>query len=46
GWGLEVFLAHTCLKAGLRADAWKSGARISRFEAEVFGEEIGSPPAA
>lgn len=46
GWGREVFLAHTCLKAGLKADAWKSGARISRFEAEVFGEEIGSPPAA
>ena len=45
-WGRETFLAHTCLKAGLQADAWKSGARISRFEAEVFGEDPGSAPAA
>ena len=45
-WGRETFLAHTCLKAGLKGDAWKSGARISRFEAEVFGEEPASLPAA
>ena len=38
-WGRDTFLAHTCLKAGLKADAWKTGARISRFEAEVFGED-------
>lgn len=40
GWDRETFLAHTCLKAGLRRDAWKSGAEISKFEAEVFAEEI------
>jgi uncharacterized protein len=44
-WERDVFLAHTCLKAGLKGDAWKSGARISRFEAEVFGEEPGSASA-
>jgi len=41
-WGRETFLSHTCLKAGLKADAWKSGVMIFRFEAEVFGEEPGS----
>lgn len=46
GWGRETFLSHTCLKAGLRSDAWKSGATFFRFEAEVFGEEPGSGPAA
>ena len=39
GWDREAFLAHTCVKAGLRADAWRCGARILRFEAEVFGDE-------
>ena len=38
GWDAETFLAHTCQKAGLRRDAWKTGATIWRFEAEVFGE--------
>lgn len=37
-WDGETFLAHTCRKAGLSFGAWKSGARIWRFEAEVFGE--------
>jgi uncharacterized protein len=37
-WDAETFLAHTCRKAGLSADAWKQGARLWRFEAEVFGE--------
>jgi uncharacterized protein len=40
-WDRETFLAHTCLKAGLRADAWKAGARLFKFEAEVFGDEDG-----
>jgi AmmeMemoRadiSam system protein A len=39
GWTREEFLDHTCRKAGLPDDAWKHGARIWRFEAEVFGEE-------
>lgn len=39
GWDRETFLAQSCLKAGLPADAWLHGARIFIFEAEVFGEE-------
>ena len=38
GWDALTFLAHTCRKAGLPADAWKSGTTLLRFEAEVFGE--------
>lgn len=38
GWDRETFLSHTCLKAGLPSGAWRTGARISRFEAEVFSE--------
>src|SRR4051794_5208001 len=38
GWTVEEFLEQTCLKAGLAADAWRRGARIWRFGAEVFGE--------
>ncbi len=37
-WDRDTFLAHTCLKAGLRPDAWRSGAKIFKFQAEVFGE--------
>jgi AmmeMemoRadiSam system protein A len=39
GWTAEQFLRQTCVKAGLPPDAWQRGARISRFEAEVFGDE-------
>jgi AmmeMemoRadiSam system protein A len=38
GWNRELFLDHTCLKAGLPADAWHHGARILIFEAQVFSE--------
>ena len=38
GWTPEEFLAQTCLKAGLRADAWQRGATVYRFSAEVFGD--------
>jgi AmmeMemoRadiSam system protein A len=39
GWDRETFLAHTCLKAGLPRDAWRSpDVRLERFAAEVFGE--------
>lgn len=38
GWDRETFLEHTCLKAGLPADAWRHDAQVSRFEAEVFSE--------
>jgi len=37
-WDREAFIAHTCLKAGLPADAWRSGAKVYRFAAEVFGD--------
>lgn len=37
-WDREAFLEHTCLKAGLPRDAWRRGARIFKFEAEVFSE--------
>jgi AmmeMemoRadiSam system protein A len=37
-WDALTFLAQTCRKAGLPHDAWKSGATVWRFEAEVFGE--------
>ena len=43
GWDLETFLAHTCRKAGLPPDAWKHGAQIFRFQAEIFREEELSP---
>ncbi|MBI5017120.1 MAG: AmmeMemoRadiSam system protein A [Deltaproteobacteria bacterium] len=38
GWDRETFLAQTCGKAGLPPDAWKKGAELYVFEAEVFGE--------
>jgi len=38
GWDRETFLDHTCLKAGLPRDAWRQGARIFAFEAQVFGD--------
>lgn len=38
GWDRERFLDETCLKAGLPRDAWRHGARIQAFTAEVFAE--------
>jgi uncharacterized protein len=38
GWDREEFLAHTCRKAGLPMDAWRRGADIYRFAADVFGD--------
>jgi AmmeMemoRadiSam system protein A len=37
-WDRETFLMQTCVKAGLARDAWKAGATLKRFEAEVFGD--------
>jgi hypothetical protein len=39
GWDRDTFLIHLCRKAGLPDDAWKQGAKISKFEAIVFGEQ-------
>jgi AmmeMemoRadiSam system protein A len=37
-WSSAEFASQTCLKAGLRRDAWQNGATLFRFEAEVFGD--------
>jgi AmmeMemoRadiSam system protein A len=37
-WDAREFASQTCVKAGLPRDAWQKGARLYRFEAEVFGE--------
>ncbi len=39
GWDAEKFLSETCIKAGLSPEAWKQGAKLEAFTAEVFGEE-------
>ncbi len=43
GWDRETFLEQTCRKAGLPAEAWKTGATLEAFTAEVFsdGEQAG-----
>jgi len=38
GFDREEFLDETCIKAGLEPNAWREGADIYIFEAEVFGE--------
>ncbi len=38
-WDALTFLEQTCVKAGLPIDAWRQGATLWKFEAEVFGEE-------
>ena len=37
-WDAARFLSETCRKAGLPLDAWRLGARIEVFEAEVLSE--------
>lgn len=39
GFDRETFLCETCIKADLPKDAWRSGASVYIFEAEVFGEK-------
>ena len=39
GWDRETFLSQACVKAGLPADAWRTGAAVHTFEAQVFGED-------
>ncbi len=38
GWDRETYLRNGCLKAGLRPDEWKKGAKIEVFTAQVFSE--------
>lgn len=40
-WERTTFLEQTCRKAGLPTDAWKQGATIEAFTAEIFGEKSG-----
>ncbi|KPJ63507.1 hypothetical protein AMK68_03790 [candidate division KD3-62 bacterium DG_56] len=46
GWNREQFLSHTCEKAGLSPNAWRKGAKMYAFTAEVFGEEEQQSPEA
>jgi AmmeMemoRadiSam system protein A len=39
GWDRETFLAQTCMKAGLPADAWQRGATMQAFTAEIFSSQ-------
>ena len=39
GWDRETFLAQTCVKAGLPADAWERGATMQAFTAEIFSSQ-------
>jgi len=38
GWDRGTFLEQTCRKAGLPGNAWREGALIEAFTAEVFGD--------
>ena len=39
-WDRVTFLEQVCMKAGLPAGAWRGGAALWLFTAEVFGEEF------
>ena len=44
-WDAPTFLKHVCLKAGLRADAWRDpGTTLETFEAEEFGDPARESP--
>lgn len=38
GWDRETFLSETCHKAWLPPDAWRHGAELLAFTAEIFSE--------
>ena len=37
-WDRVTFMEQTCRKAGLPLDAWRQGATLEAFTAEVFGD--------
>jgi AmmeMemoRadiSam system protein A len=37
-WDRQTFIEQTCRKAGLPFDAWRKGASLEAFTAEVFGD--------
>ena len=39
GWDRATFLEQTCRKAGLPINAWREGAAIEAFTAQVFGDK-------
>jgi AmmeMemoRadiSam system protein A len=39
GWDRVTFLEQACKKAGLPTDAWRTGANLEAFTAEVFGDQ-------
>lgn len=38
-WDRETFLSHGCIKAGLEENAWRSGAKLESFTAQVFSDD-------
>ena len=42
-WNAMRFLAETCRKAGLEPDAWRSGAQVEAFTAQIFAEGKNEP---
>lgn len=38
GWDAHTFVSKTCVKAGLRRDAWIGATALSMFEADVFSK--------
>jgi hypothetical protein len=40
GWDRMQFLQQTCMKAGLAPEAWKEGAEIFIFSAEIFSAKV------
>ncbi len=43
-WDRRKFLEETCQKAGLPVDAWRHGARVQAFTAQIFSEAKVSHP--
>lgn len=39
GWGRDELLDNLCVKAGLPSGCWRSGATLSTFQADAFGEQ-------
>lgn len=44
GWDATTFLEQTCRKAGLPIDAWRRGASIEAFTAEIFSDKKSPTP--
>jgi AmmeMemoRadiSam system protein A len=38
GWNCLTFLEQTCRKAGLPSNAWRAGAKLESFTAEIFSD--------